>query len=236
MTGMTTTARLAAALAVLALTACPRERTIGTLTPVTDDAAVVAPPPAPTVDARPAEVPYVRAAETIQGTGVTPATLDWNRVRVTERELDDLVDDLDFDALKARLGTFVVRLDRAHFDDYAPRTRALTFVGAGLEGVQTDPPLAFTAQPSISRGEMPMGGHARLDIGTLRGAVQVDAARAKALLALDDSDPLAIDFLVELDSVDVVDRAQVYKAHLRGVRVVREGAHELLLEGVVADR
>ncbi|MCE9580732.1 MAG: hypothetical protein K8W52_46860 [Deltaproteobacteria bacterium] len=229
---MTTIARLAAALAVIALTACPRERTVATLTPVPADASATTAP----IDARPAEVPYVRAAETIAAPALTAATLDWNRTRISERELEALVDDLELDALQARLGTFVVRLDRAHFDAYDAKTRTLTFIGAGLEGVQTEPPLAFTAVPSITRGEMPLGGHARLDIGTLRGAVSVDAARAQALLALDAADPLAIDFLVELDHVTSVDGATVYAAHLRGVRVVREGAHEFLLEGTVTSR
>lgn len=226
--------KVAAALVALVLTGCPKERPPSSATTATGDAvpvavAVAAPVPLDAAVAKPA--PYHPAALTIVTDEVAPAQLDWDRPIVAEDQLDQAIGDVD--AAKARLGRFVVRIKPGwrRLDRYDPKQRRLAYADHGLEGVDGDPPLSFAAHPTVTRGEMPLGGHARLDLGYLRGTIAVDAAGAEALIAADAADPLVMQLLVELDRAGEVDGADVIFATLHGVRIVREGAREIYLEG-----
>ncbi len=217
--------RVAAAWVALVLAGCPKERVPSGAPPAVPSDA---PPVVAVIDAPPPPVPYRAAAVAIVSDEIAPAALDWNHPTLTEDELEQALEDLD--AVRRR-GPIIVRLTYGRLDTYDAVKHQLPFVGNGLQGIQVDPPIAFTPSPTVTRGEMPLGGHARLDIDVFRGAIAVDAAGAKALVDADAKDPLVTDFLFELGDPMTVDGADVVRGTLRGVRIVREVAHETYLEG-----
>jgi hypothetical protein len=213
----------AAALALVVLAGCSSRPTGGPAAPPAPAADVVP------LDAAPPAIVYQRAPSLIVTPEVAPGTLDWNRPVLSIDQLSDALDDVD--GAKARLGRFIVRTTEARFDRYDPATGTLPFVGNGLAGLDSHPPLSLSATASVTRGEMPMGGHARLDIGYLRGAITIDAAGAQAVLDAQQGHELVMHFLVDLDRAGTVDGADVVVGTLRGVRVVLEGPNLVYLEG-----
>ncbi len=203
--------------AVVALAGCPKERTGaggGTATPPVDAAPVFQP-----------------AAVAIVSDAVVPAKLDWARPVLTEDELEDALRDVE--AARRQLGAFVVRVKGGRLGPYDAKSGTLLYVGPGLGGIQADPPVSFVAAPDLTVGEMPLGGHVTLHVGELQGTIALDAAAAQALRAAAEQDPFVMELRVALEGETVVDGARVVKASLEGVRVVREGAREVLLEGTV---
>ncbi len=228
---MQITTRLGLAVALVALVAltvlggCPKERT------APGGGAAIGPPAvadAAAGDTWAGSMPvYRKAAVQIVSDQVAPAPLTWNHRLLTERDLDDAVED----GSSRTLGRFVVLLESGRLEPYDAKAGTLAYVGPGLRGIAMDPPASFAADPSVTRGELPLGGHARLDLGYLPGTIAVDAAAAQALIDADDKDPLVMHMLVELIGPGEVDGADVILGTLVGVRVVRQGAREVYLEG-----
>ena len=215
--------RLVVAVAVVALAACPKDRTTGPGPVPTAADARVAP-----ARLRPAATPMVVAA-------LTPATLDWDRPVLTRMELEDQLDDGP-DALaaaRARLGRFVVSFRHGGFDPYDATAGRLTYRLHGLEGMDLDPPVAFVADPPVTVGSLPgpVGGSVRLYVSELPATITIDAAGAAALVAAEADDPITTQYLMELGEVGEVDGATVVSATLHGVRVVRLVAGEVFLDG-----
>lgn len=218
-----------------ALTAgCRKDRTA--THPGAGDAPAAVPPdapPPPPVDAPPPP-PFTPAAARIQTPELHDATFDWNRRVLTPDELERELgrgDAEDVAAARARLGTFVLSLRDSYLDPWDRKTGAVAYRGPGLRGLDLDPPVSFTDQPSVTRGEMPLGGHVSFDTGYLHGTIAVTAEAAAALRAGESDDPMITQYLLELRDSGRVEDVTIVHATLLGVRVVRLGAREQYLEG-----
>jgi hypothetical protein len=222
------------ALVVLAVAAaaagCPKDRSPARAEPRDG--------PAPAPDPAPAEPPFTAAPTPIVTAELAPATFDWARPTMTQAELEDALDDGDPDdvaEVRAR-GRIVVTLQDAFLEEVDPATGKTPYRGAGLLGLDIDPPVTFTAEPSLQRGSMPMGGHVRLHTGYLRGTLDLDAAGRDALREQLAGDGLVTQYLVELGDLapavdDSGEQVTVLHATLHGVRVVQLRARRTFVEG-----
>ncbi len=208
-----------------AVAGCPKESTKprGSTPPTAADA----PPPLPAA--------FRVAAIQLVSDAIVPATFDWELTVVKRMELEDAIEDgaQAVAATRARLGRFVVSFKHGGWDPYDAGRGRLTFRAHGLEGMDLDPPVSFVADPPVMVGSLPgpVGGSVRLLVSDLLVSAAVDAAGAAALVATEDSDPLITQYLMELGEVGEVDDATVVHATLHGLRLVRLGAREVLLEG-----
>lgn len=167
------------------------------------------------VDAPVPAVVYKPAAAQLQTDAVVPKKLAWDGRIVDKRQLDKLLEQIKLEYI----GPLIVVEDRVD-------VRESEIVFDGLAGIgDIDTPISLSATPSVTRGEMPMGGHAKLDIGYLHAKLP-DAAK---LLAHHD---LKQHMMLTLSSKGEVDGADVIFGKLDGVRIVDDTTHETLLEGV----
>ncbi len=214
---------LLAVLFLAVLAGCPKESPRGAASPPPGhDGRSVAAPPA----LRAAPISFTSA-------DLAPASLDWDRPVVSRMQLEGAIEDGDEALASARagLGTFVVAFKHGRFDPYDAATGVLTFQAHGLEGMDLDPPVSFLAEPWITVGSLPGGGSVTLRVSDLPLTMRLDAAAAAAFVAADDDDPLITQYLMELGESATYDSATYVNATLHGVRVLRQKAGLVYLEG-----
>ncbi len=210
------------------LTGCPKEPARQGSTPPgkdADPAVVVAAPPAAF---RPAKIQMVSAA-------IKPATLDWDKEVITRMELEEAIEDGEVAVSEARnrLARFVVSFDHGDFDPYDAATGTLVFRAHGLEGMDLDPPVTFVGSPSVTVGSLPgpVGGSVSLRVSEMLATMTIDAAGAAAVAAVEATDPIMTQYLLELSSQREFEGATVVDGYLYGVRLVRLGSREVFLDG-----
>jgi hypothetical protein len=170
---------------------------------------------------------YKPAAAQLQTDAIAPKKLTWDGRLVDKRQLDKLLGEWKIEAI-GKLIVIEDRVDVRKFDD-ASKTVEIIFNGlAGIDDIDTT--ISLAANPTVTRGEMPMGGHAKLDIGYIHAKLTTDATTAETLA----KHHLVQHMMLTLSSKGEVDGADVIFGKLEGVRIVDEDTHETLLEGVSA--